>query len=203
MVEALHMVMDVSVTEANLNNASFQWGCNLATHCSVFVRLSLRKTISSMELRAASSQWLRQKGLGAGPWRAPTILNWRRMMAKQSSFSPANRVLLQVLKMIWHTTKNLKRFELYFDATSYSKGTDNSIVHKLADINSMLKVFLLITELLMSSILISFFSCSVENLSKFTLPWHYARALHITRYNYLCEFFIHVCRLDTCQCTWQ
>ena len=30
--------------------------------------------------------------------------------------------------------KNRKRFELYFDATSYSKDTDNSIAHKLADI---------------------------------------------------------------------
>ena len=42
-VEALHMVMDVSVTEANLNNASFQWGCKLTTHCSVFVQLCCRK----------------------------------------------------------------------------------------------------------------------------------------------------------------
>ena len=94
-------------------------------------------------------------------------------MAKQSPVSPANSVLLQALKMIWHTSKNRKRFELYFDATSYSEDTDNSIAHKLADmtqsvgailssvsssdIDSMLKVFLFITELLMSSILITFF----------------------------------------------
>ena len=145
-------------------------------------------------------------------------------MAKQSPVSPANSVLLQALKMIWHTSKNRKRFELYFDATSYSD-TDNSIAHKLADmtqsvgailssvsssdIDSMLKVFLFITELLMSSILITFFSCSVENLSIFTTPfgltrpWHYARALHITRYNYLFLFFIHVCQIDACQCTWR
>ena len=36
--------MDVSVTQANLNNTSFHWGCNLATHCSVFVQMCLRKT---------------------------------------------------------------------------------------------------------------------------------------------------------------
>ena len=29
-------------SEANLNNASFQWVCNLATHCSVFVRVEGR-----------------------------------------------------------------------------------------------------------------------------------------------------------------
>ena len=56
-VQELNMViMDVSVTEANLNNASFQWVCNLATHCSVFVQLCLGKCISLVELRAASSQ---------------------------------------------------------------------------------------------------------------------------------------------------
>ena len=97
MVEALHMVMDVSVTEANLNNASFQWGCNLATHCSVFVQLCLRKEhlFSGVEGRIQSVT-----ELGAGPRRAPTILNWRRMMAKQSLVLPANSVLLEVLKMI-------------------------------------------------------------------------------------------------------
>ena len=55
----------------------------------------------------------------------------------------------------------------------------------------MLKVFLLITELLMSSISILFFSCRVENLSIFTTLFylahtarHHAWALHITRYNH-------------------
>ena len=102
MVEALHMVMDVSVTEANLNNASFHWGCNLATHCSVFVQLCLRKAhlFSGVEGRIQSVTEAKGEGLGAGPRRAPTILNWRRMVAKQSFVLPANSVLLQVLKMI-------------------------------------------------------------------------------------------------------
>ena len=80
-------------------------------------------------------------------------------MAKQSLFSPANAkgsnyILMQLV----------------------TRETDDSIAHKLADmthlssaiLSSMLKVFLLITELLMSSISISLFSCSVENLSIFT-----------------------------------
>ena len=68
MVEALHMVMDVSVTEANLNNASFQWGCNLATHCSVFVQLCLRKAhlFSGVEGRIQSVTEAKGEGLGAG-----------------------------------------------------------------------------------------------------------------------------------------
>ena len=75
-------------------------------------------------------------------------------------------------------------------------------------VDPMLKVFLLTTELLISSILILFFHSRVENLSIFTtlleltLPWHYERALHSTRYNCLCQFFIHVCWLDACQYTW-
>ena len=101
MVEALHMVLDVSVTEANLNNASFQWVCNLATHCSVVVQLCLRKAhlFSGVEGSIQSVTEAKGEGLGAGPRRAPTILNWRRM-AKQSFVLPANSVLLQVLKMI-------------------------------------------------------------------------------------------------------
>ena len=101
-IGALHMVMDVSVTEANLNNASFHWGCNLATHCSVFVQLCLRKAhlFSGVEGRIQSVTKAKGEGLGAGPRRAPTILNWRRMMARQSFVLPANSVLLQVLKMI-------------------------------------------------------------------------------------------------------
>ena len=98
MVEALHMVLDVSVTEANLNNASFQWVCNLATHCSVVVQLCLRKAhlFSGVEGSIQSVTDAKGEGLGA----APTILNWRRIMAKQLLFSPANSVLLQVLKII-------------------------------------------------------------------------------------------------------
>ena len=137
------MVVDVSVTEANLNNASFQWGCNLATHCSVFVQLCLRKAhlFSGVEGRIQSVTEAKWEGLGAGPRRALTILNWRCIMAKQSFVSFADSVLLQVLKIKWHCcseddmtyNKNPKRFELYFDATSYSKDNDNSIAHKLAD----------------------------------------------------------------------
>ena len=70
--------MDVSVTVANLDvsvtrtvanfsgvhgcvrdRGQLQWGCNLATHCSVFERLCLRKAHlfaeSSVELRAVPS----------------------------------------------------------------------------------------------------------------------------------------------------
>ena len=69
MVEALHMVMDVSVTEANLNNASFQWGCNLATHCSVFVQLCLRKAhlFSGVEGSTQSVTEAKGEGLGTAP----------------------------------------------------------------------------------------------------------------------------------------
>ena len=199
--------MDVSVTEANLNNASFQWGCNLATHCSVFVQLCLRKAhlFSGVEGSIQSVTEAKGEGLGAGPRRAPTILNWRRIMAKQSFVLPANSVLLQVLKMIWHKQKIAKGSNFILMKLDTQSRWD-AFEHL---IDSMLKVFLLIAELLMSSILITFFSCSVENLSIFTTPfgltrpWHYARALHITGYNYLFQFFIHVCRLDACQCTWR
>ena len=54
----------------------------------------------------------KEKGWGASPWRLPTILNCRRMMAKQSLFSPANTVRLQVLKMACHKTNISERFEL-------------------------------------------------------------------------------------------
>ena len=131
--------MDVSVTEANLNNASFQWGSNLATHCSVFVQLLLRKThlISGVEGSIQSMTEAKGEGLGACPWRLHTILNCRRMMAKQSLFSPANTVLLQVLKMICHKTKIGERFELCFDAIFYLKDTDISIAHRLADMTQL------------------------------------------------------------------
>ena len=67
-IGALHMVMDVSVTEANLNNASFHWGCNLATHCSVFVQLCLRKEhlFSGVEGRKAAAS--------SKPGRAPLFV---------------------------------------------------------------------------------------------------------------------------------
>ena len=52
-----------SVTEANLNNASFQWGCNLTTDCSVFVQLCLRNAhlFSGVEGRR-----LKQRGRAGG-----------------------------------------------------------------------------------------------------------------------------------------
>ena len=31
------------MTETNLNNTSFQWGCKLATHCNILMQLCLRK----------------------------------------------------------------------------------------------------------------------------------------------------------------
>ena len=126
--------MDVSVTEANLNNASFQWGCNLATYRSVFVQLCLQKAhlFSGVEGHIQSVTEAKEKGLGAGPLRAPTILNCRRMMAKQSLFSHANSVLLQALKKIRHRTKFCKRFKLCFGIIMYSEDIDKSISHKLA-----------------------------------------------------------------------
>ena len=70
------MVMDVSVTEANLNNAYFQWSCILATHCSVFVQLCLRKEhlFSRVEGSIQSVTEAKGEGLGACPLRLPTIL---------------------------------------------------------------------------------------------------------------------------------
>ena len=42
--------MDVSVTEVNLNNvsfdSSFEWDCHLATHCSVLMQLFLEENAS-------------------------------------------------------------------------------------------------------------------------------------------------------------
>ena len=72
-------------------------GCNLATHCSVFVRLGLGKThlFSGVEGSIQSVTDAKGEGLGTSPRRAPTILNCRRMMAKQSLFSPAYSVLSQ------------------------------------------------------------------------------------------------------------
>ena len=145
-------------------------------------------------------------------------------MEKQSLFSPANSVLLQALKTIWRRTKFRNSFKLCYHTNIYSEDTDNSNAHKLANLqiwrNLLVHTFSaaclpnaeglsLITELLMSSILILFFPCRFENLSIFitlfelTLPWQYALALHITRYNHLCHFFMHICRLDACQYTWR
>ena len=105
-------------------------------------------------------------------------------MAKQSFISPVNSVLLQVLKMTWLTTKNCKRFELYFDATRYSKDTDHSTPHKLADTEMTQLAGAIISSISSTQCCRSFFncrasdakyfnhnfSCSVENLSIFTTP---------------------------------
>ena len=68
--------MDVFVTETNLNNASFQWICNLAAHCSVFVQLCFRKThlFSGMEDSIQSVTEAKEEGLGACQQQAPTVL---------------------------------------------------------------------------------------------------------------------------------
>ena len=72
-------------------------GFNLATHSSVFVRLSLGKMhlFSGVDGSIQSVTDAKGEGLGTSPRRAPTILNCRRMMAKQSLFSPAYSVLSQ------------------------------------------------------------------------------------------------------------
>ena len=64
------------------------------------------KRISSVELRVASRLWLRQKGRAGG---RPAVLAYNfKMMAKQSLFSHANSVLLQVQKTIWHRKNSAK-----------------------------------------------------------------------------------------------
>ena len=144
-------------------------------------------------------------------------------MAKQSLFSPANSVLLQVLKTMWHRTKNRRRFELCFEVTFYSKDWQfhssqicrhDAIIVAIGRCNPFEQlvdpipnVFLLVTDRLMHSISILFVFCRDEKLSLFTTPLvltrprNFARALHITTYKYLCQFFIHVCRLDAYQYT--
>ena len=83
------------MTNANLNNASFKWRCNLATHCSVFVQLYLRKThlFSGVEGSIQSVTEAKGEGLGACPLRTPTIFDRRCMMMKQSFDPPDNSVL--------------------------------------------------------------------------------------------------------------
>ena len=67
------------MTKANLNNTSFEWGCNLATHCINFVQLCL---YSGVEGSIQSVAEAKGEGLGAGQWGVPKILNCRSMMAK-------------------------------------------------------------------------------------------------------------------------
>ena len=50
-----------------------------------------------------------------------------------------------------------------------------------------------------------FVSAELRSAQYLLLRWcsHYVQAFHITRYHYLGQFFIHVCRLDTCHNTWK
>ena len=137
--------------------------------------------------------WAKGERLGACPQRTPTFFNCRHIMAKQSLFSAANSVLLQALKTIWQN-ENSQKVEC-FDIIIYSKDTDNSVAHKFADMTQSAGAIL--SSSLSTKIWRSFFWLQID-WSQFvlTLPQHYALALHITRYNYLCQFFIHVCRFD-------
>ena len=77
--------MDVSVTEASLNNASLS---SIATlQPTVFVQLCLEKThlVSGVEGHIQSKTVTKAKGegLGADPLRRPTTLNCRHMLVKQ------------------------------------------------------------------------------------------------------------------------
>ena len=136
----------------DLEQHIFQWGCNLATHCSIFVQLCLRKThlFSGVEGSIQSVTDAKREGLGAGQQCTLTILNCRSMMAKQSLFLPANSVLLQVLKTIWQTiffakvdimfwSNYLLERHWHFPVTV----TDNSIAHKLADMTQSAGAILL------------------------------------------------------------
>ena len=132
MLVMIYSYYDLSVI--NLNNASFEWGCNFATHCSDFVQLCLRKTHL---VQHPVCDWDKRGKAGGLPPANATILNCRRMMVKQSLVSPANFVLLQVLKTIWHRIFFGKRFKLCFDIIIYSKDIGNSIAHKLADMTQL------------------------------------------------------------------
>ena len=70
--------MDGSVTEANLNNAAFQWGCNLATRRSVLVQLCLGKMhlFSGAERCIQSVTDAKGERLGAGPRTPPSTVDW-------------------------------------------------------------------------------------------------------------------------------
>ena len=105
-------------------------------------------------------------------------------MAKQSLFSPANSVLLQVLKTIWHTTKKLQRLKLCFDIIIYSKDTDDSTYGTISRRNHfeqladpMLKVFLWLQSVW--CVLIFFFSAEFRS-SHFLLLHSCLRCHHTT-----------------------
>ena len=56
--------MDLSVTEANLNSASVQWGCNFTTHCRVSCNYVWGKHICSVEMHP-DRDW-RKRGRAGG-----------------------------------------------------------------------------------------------------------------------------------------
>ena len=133
-------------------------------------------------------------------------------MAKQSFVSPANSILLQVLKMIWNRTKIRERFQLCSDVIIYSKDTEHSIEHKHADMTRSAGAILsssLSTQCWMSFFQLHSVWCIVFRSYLFfaemrsplfttplvlTRPRHNARgrALHFTRYNDLCRVHSHL-----------
>ena len=118
MVQALHM--DVSVTEANLNNASFLWGCNPATHCLVFVQLCLRSRnlFSGVKGRIQSVTDAKGEGLGAGPSSKSTILNCGR---NNHYFRLQIQFCCRFQRRYDIEQKIQKRFKVCFDAIISSK----------------------------------------------------------------------------------
>ena len=90
------------MTEANLNNASFQWVCNLATHCSVLVHLCLRKIHLFSGVRGSISSVTESKGEGLGACQLCTSTDFKLKVhdGKVIVFLPASSVLWQVLKTI-------------------------------------------------------------------------------------------------------
>ena len=191
-----------------LEQRIFWVGLQPCNHC-VFVQLCLRKTHLFSGVKGSIQSVTTTKRGRAGGRPAPTILNFWYMMAKQSLVSPTNLVLLQVLKTIWHRMTICKSFKLCFDIINYSEDTDNSIAHKLAVMTQLTSAILSSSSFKLTQCWRSFFSLQsfwfkvfwsyfffvrVEKSSIFItpmvlmLPQHYAQALHITRYNYLCQF---------------
>ena len=177
------------MTQVNLNNASFEWGCNHATHWSVFVQLCLRKAhlFSVVEGRIQSVTEANGEGLGANQRRpAARAYNfkwWRTVFCCACSFSCVTGCRDDMT-----LNQNSKMVQIMFGIVIHTKDTDNSITHKLAAflqiwryrrwpiglcnsfeqlVDPMLKVLLFIAELLMHNIFIFFFSaelCSSQYL---------------------------------------
>ena len=161
--------MDVSVTKANLNNASFQWDCNLATLCSVLVPLCLRKAqmFSGVEGSIQCLTEAKRKGRGQAHWAClhPLVVAYDGKIIISNESVSAHLLLQQVLKTIWHPTKNHKRFKFCFSIGIFFHERNWPLIADLTQwacailwtcseqlVNPMLKVFLLIGELLMLEI---------------------------------------------------